>query len=154
MSEKKTAPTPEQPAEKALTPARRAPKTDSEKGEKTSPPSQALTDADSKAEPQGRAPNLFDPKVGEGFRRLALRALFRQPQFSVPDGLNEYDEDYRFFTARGDLLTHDMQRALQRVKEELTVKRERERLTRAEEADHRPAGDGEGLSHEDEEAKG
>lgn len=42
---------------------------------------------------------------------LALRKLFQKPEFSVLDGLNEYDDDFTYFTPRGELITHEMQRA-------------------------------------------
>ena len=52
-------------------------------------------------------------KFSDELQRLAWKKLFRQPQFSKPDELNEYAEDYTFFTPRGDLITREMQRALQ-----------------------------------------
>jgi hypothetical protein len=44
-----------------------------------------------------------------------LRALFREPEFAVRDGLDDYDGDYTFFEARGEILTQDIRRALERA---------------------------------------
>ena len=57
---------------------------------------------------------FMDPRVSEELRRLALRKLFRLPQFNVRDGLNDYDEDYRDFEALGDRITHEMRRMWER----------------------------------------
>jgi hypothetical protein len=51
----------------------------------------------------------------EELRRLALRALFRKPEFAVRDGLDDYDGDYTFFEARGEMPTQDILRALERA---------------------------------------
>ena len=37
-----------------------------------------------------------------------LKHLFKHPEWSGLDGLNEYDEDYTSFTPRGAILTQDM----------------------------------------------
>ena len=39
-----------------------------------------------------------------------FKSLFQQQEFSLLDGLNEYDEDYTSFLPRGDLITQDMLR--------------------------------------------
>jgi hypothetical protein len=54
-------------------------------------------------------------EADETLRKLALRALFREPAFAARDGLDDYDGDYTYFEPRGDLLTYDMLRALERV---------------------------------------
>lgn len=55
----------------------------------------------------------LSPEVDDSLHRLVLRRLFREPLYHYRDGLNEYDEDYSFFSSRGDdLLTHEMKRAL------------------------------------------
>ena len=64
------------------------------------------------AEPAAENPNT---DADDELDRLALRALFREPQFTTRDGLDDYDGDYTFFEARGDLLTQDMLRALERT---------------------------------------
>ncbi|MDX1608519.1 MAG: DUF3306 domain-containing protein [Halofilum sp. (in: g-proteobacteria)] len=62
-------------------------------------------------------------RVSEELRRAALRKLFRLPQFNVRDGLDDYDEDYRSFSALGDTVTADMRHHQERLRE-----KERERL--------------------------
>ena len=54
---------------------------------------------------------LSDSKdIGKDPRGWVLKDLFSQPEWSVPDGLNEYDEDYTSFTSRGTIVTQDMMR--------------------------------------------
>ena len=86
-------------------------------------PQPALSDqADLKPKPEeveesGNRPRVqTNPQqsVELAFDRLALRALFLQADCSTLDGLNEYDEDYTFFSPRGNVLTQDMQRAADR----------------------------------------
>ncbi len=48
------------------------------------------------------------PGVSEGLRRRALRKLFTSAVFNVPDGLDDYDEDFTSFEALGDIVTSDM----------------------------------------------
>ncbi len=49
----------------------------------------------------------------------ALRNLFRQAGFAVPDGMNEYDRDYTAYTSLGNTLTHEMRRALRMLHDEV-----------------------------------
>jgi len=37
---------------------------------------------------------FFSPGVSEELRNLALRKMFRLPEFNIRDGLNDYDEDF------------------------------------------------------------
>jgi hypothetical protein len=53
-------------------------------------------------------------KVSEELRLLALRKLFRLPQFNVTDGMNDYDGDFTAFRPLGDTMPHDMLRSLGR----------------------------------------
>lgn len=46
--------------------------------------------------------------VTEGLRRRALRKLFSSAVFNVPDGLDDYDDDFTSFAALGDIVTSDM----------------------------------------------
>ncbi len=48
---------------------------------------------------------------------LALEKIFQLQSNACLDGLNEYDEDYTDFITRGDLITHEMQRAIDRLAE-------------------------------------
>ncbi len=58
-----------------------------------------------------------DIHIDQELQRLALRKLFQQQQFSILDGLNEYDEDFSSFSARGELITQDMLRTAKRLME-------------------------------------
>ena len=51
---------------------------------------------------------FLSPGVSEGLRRRALRKLFTSAVFNVPDGLDDYDDDFTSFAALGDIVTADM----------------------------------------------
>ena len=51
---------------------------------------------------------FLSPGVTEGLRRRALRKLFLSAAFNVPDGLDDYDDDFTSFQALGDIVTSDM----------------------------------------------
>ena len=51
---------------------------------------------------------FLSPGVSEGLRRRALRKLFMSAVFNVPDGLDDYDDDFTSFQALGDIVTSDM----------------------------------------------
>lgn len=51
--------------------------------------------------------------VSDELRNLALRKLFKAPQFNIRDGLDEYDEDFTSFEKLGDILTCDMKHQLE-----------------------------------------
>ena len=46
--------------------------------------------------------------VSEALRRRALRKLFSSAAFNIPDGLDDYDDDFTSFAALGDIVTSDM----------------------------------------------
>ena len=46
--------------------------------------------------------------VSEALRRRALRKLFSSAVFNIPDGLDDYDDDFTSFAALGDIVTSDM----------------------------------------------
>ena len=46
--------------------------------------------------------------VSEELRRRALRKLFSSAVFNIPDGLDDYDDDFTTFAALGDIVTADM----------------------------------------------
>jgi hypothetical protein len=50
-----------------------------------------------------------DPLV----KKQALHDLFKQSEFGVLDGLNEYDEDYTSFPRLGNVVTREMKRMLE-----------------------------------------
>ncbi|MEJ2106617.1 MAG: DUF3306 domain-containing protein [Acidiferrobacteraceae bacterium] len=65
---------------------------------------------------------FLSPRVSERLRRQALRKLFHLPQFNLPDGLDDYAEDYTKFAPLGDALTAEL-----RLQKERVQKRMRER---------------------------
>ncbi|HYE36003.1 DUF3306 domain-containing protein [Methylocaldum sp.] len=58
---------------------------------------------------------LTESSENGSFDPQALHELFRQPEFSVRDGLDDYDGDYTAFEPRGELMTSDMRWALERA---------------------------------------
>ena len=60
---------------------------------------------------------FLSPGVSDELRRLALRKLFRSQVFNVRDGLDDYDDDFRSFTALGDLITSDMKHQMELAEE-------------------------------------
>ncbi len=65
-------------------------------------------------------------QLAEQSKQLAFKKIFQQSRFSGRDGLNEYDEDYSFFAARGDLIPTEMQQAIARLQ---TDNREDQQVT-------------------------
>jgi hypothetical protein len=57
---------------------------------------------------------FMSPGISETLRRQALRKLFHLPGAHVPDGLDDYDEDFSRFAGLGNVVTHEMKRMLQR----------------------------------------
>ena len=51
---------------------------------------------------------FLSPGVSEALRRRALRKLFSSAVFNIPDGLDDYDDDFTTFEALGDIVTSDM----------------------------------------------
>jgi hypothetical protein len=68
-----------------------------------------------------------------------LRALFRQPEFAVRDGLDDYDGDYRFFEPRGELLTYDMRWASERTRPAAETVPESEAIAQVESSPENPS---------------
>ena len=68
---------------------------------------------------------FLSPGVSEGLRRRALRKLFSSAVFNIPDGLDDYDDDFTSFAALGDIVTSDM-------RHQAEVEAERERQARAD----------------------
>lgn len=67
---------------------------------------------------------FMSPEVDTAVQKLAMRKLFRLPQFGVLDGLNDYDEDFTTFAALGDIVTSDMKYHEERKKAEALKKQE------------------------------
>ena len=63
--------------------------------------------------------------VSEELRRRALRKLFSSAVFNIPDGLDDYDDDFTTFAALGDIVTADM-------RHQAEMEAERARQARAE----------------------
>jgi hypothetical protein len=57
---------------------------------------------------------FMSPGVSEKLRAQALRRLFHLPGFHVPDGLDDYDDDFTQFAKLGDIVTREMERMLVR----------------------------------------
>lgn len=55
---------------------------------------------------------FLSSKVSETLRRAALRKLFHSGAFNVPDGLDDYAEDFTAFSALGEVVTADMRHRL------------------------------------------
>ena len=60
---------------------------------------------------------FMSPGVSEQLRAQALRKLFHLPGFHLPDGLDDYDDDFSQFAKLGDIVTHEMERMLLREKQ-------------------------------------
>ena len=94
---------------------------------------------------------FLSPGVSEALRRRALRKLFSSAVFNIPDGLDDYDDDFTSFAALGDIVTSDM-------KHQADVEAERARQARAgtepapEIEDGSSPVEDERLAHADEEA--
>jgi hypothetical protein len=57
---------------------------------------------------------FLSPGVSEQLRAQALRKLFKLPGMHLPDGLDDYDDDFTRFAELGKTITHEMQRMLDR----------------------------------------
>ena len=58
----------------------------------------------------------------------ALLSVFSKTECCTLDGLNEYDEDFTSFTPLGDLVTHEMQQAADRLAKQVLDSAELENL--------------------------
>jgi hypothetical protein len=81
-------------------------------------PQRELTDADMPAvdslDEKSDYAAFMSPGVSEKLRALALRKLFHLPDFHVPDGLDDYDDDFTQFAKLGHIVTREMERMLVR----------------------------------------
>ena len=96
---------------------------------------------------------FLSPGVSEALRRRALRKLFSSAVFNIPDGLDDYDDDFTSFAALGDIVTSDMKHQA-----EVEAERARQSQSDTESATETEDGssqvEGERLAHEDEDAPG
>ncbi|HHZ69764.1 MAG TPA: hypothetical protein EYO51_04650 [Methylococcaceae bacterium] len=53
-----------------------------------------------------------EPFSKEELTETVLKQLLQKKEFSILDGLNEYDEDYTFFELRGNIIPHEMKKRL------------------------------------------
>jgi hypothetical protein len=60
---------------------------------------------------------FMSPGVSEKLRAQALRKLFHLPGLHVPDGLDDYDDDFTQFAKLGDIVTREMERMLVRERQ-------------------------------------
>jgi len=67
---------------------------------------------------------FFSPRVSESLRQAALQRLFRQPKLNVIDGLDDYCEDYRNFTALGNVVPAEMRYRIEQTARRLAQKME------------------------------
>ncbi len=56
---------------------------------------------------------FLSPKVSASLRKAALRKLFRSPGLSLPDGLDDYAEDFTAFSNLGEVITADMRHRME-----------------------------------------
>lgn len=59
---------------------------------------------------------FLSPQVSDTLRRRALRKVFLSDKFNVRDGLDDYDEDFTSFTPLGDVVTAEMRRWRERMR--------------------------------------
>ena len=86
--------------------------------EATTEPIPALTDEDmpplESLDEHSDYAAFLSPGVSEALRAKALRKLFQLPGLHLPDGLDDYDDDFTRFSGLGNTITHEMRRMLDR----------------------------------------
>ncbi len=65
---------------------------------------------------------FMSPGISEQLRAEALRRLFHLPGLHVPDGLDDYAEDFTQFAELGDMVPHEMRRMLLRERQAAEAK--------------------------------
>jgi hypothetical protein len=91
--------------------------------EKPLPPVETLT-------PESDFSAFMQPKVSEALRRRALKKLFRDPQFNVPDLFEPYSRDWTV----GDPIPPDLLAQLNQARTVLLTPEERKALEEQEQA--------------------
>jgi hypothetical protein len=91
--------------------------------EKPLPPVETLT-------PESDFSAFMQPKVSEALRRSALKKLFRDPQFNVPDLFEPYSRDWTV----GDPIPPDLLAQLNQARTVLLTPEERKALEEQEQA--------------------
>ena len=86
--------------------------------ETTTEPIPALTDEDmpplESLDEHSDYAAFLSPGVSEALRAKALRKLFQLPGLHLPDGLDDYDDDFTRFSGLGNTITQEMRRMLDR----------------------------------------
>jgi hypothetical protein len=84
-------------------------------------PQRELTDADmppvESLDEKSDYAAFMSAGVSENLRAQALRKLFHLPGFHLPDGLDDYDDDFTQFAKLGDIVTREMERMLVRERQ-------------------------------------
>ena len=109
--------------EKPAEPAVREPAPAKEESAKPLPPVETLT-------PESDFSAFMQPKVSEALRRQALKTLFRDPQFNVPDLFEPYSRDWTV----GDPIPPDLLARLNQARTVLLTPEERKALEEQERA--------------------
>ena len=91
--------------------------------EKPLPPIDSLT-------PESDFSAFMQPKVGEELRRMALKKLFRDPQFNVPDLFEPYSRDWTV----GDPIPPDLLATLNQARTVLMTPEQRKAAEAKEQA--------------------
>lgn len=96
---------------------------------------------------------FMSPGVSDSLRRRALRRIFSSQKFNLRDGLDDYDEDFSSFIPLGDVVTAEMRRQWERMKNANAQEEQTEDPTDSPAdpatADSSPSGD---AANEDEES--
>ena len=109
--------------EKPTAPAAHEPAPAKEESAKALPPVDSLT-------PESDFSAFMQPKVSEALRRQALKKLFRDPQFNVPDLFEPYSRDW----TAGDPIPPDLLAQLNQARTVLLTPEERKALEEQERA--------------------
>ncbi len=93
---------------------------------------------------------FLSPAVSESLRKLALRKLFHSPGFNLCDGLDDYDEDFRNFTALGQIATAEMRRRLEEAAEALEETTPQTMVAALDKIEDRNEPEGTGIDEQEE----
>ncbi|MEE9424283.1 MAG: hypothetical protein V3V18_04815 [Methylococcales bacterium] len=66
-------------------------------------------------QPENSETAISEPDSSPKLSSQTLLSVFRKAECCTLDGLNEYDDDFTSFTPLGDLVTHEMQQAADRL---------------------------------------
>jgi hypothetical protein len=66
-------------------------------------------------QPENSETAISEPDSSPKLSSQTLLSVFRKAECCTLDGLNEYDDDFTSFTPLGDVVTHEMQQAADRL---------------------------------------